>query len=593
MVNRAYKLCTLLPLLLMLCSAAKLNWSWIVPGGELQLDRRAINSRKFCALTFDDGPDAMYTAEIGRILSRQSVPGTFFVLGKNVKKFPNVLPGLISAGHEIESHSWSHPDFTKAGAEKGDKELADTNTELAKYGVTPHWFRPPYGAYNKVTLKLASEHGMQSILWSVDPRDWSKPGVEVIVNRVLEGVQPGAVILLHSTNPQTVAALPWIIDGLEKKGYDLVSISEWARLISGGTLGPPPGAPLSVPEPAPDAPLMPDGRPAPVALNVIANFDGPGELAAVLNTRVTASLYHFSYAASRLAPQLEESPAATGGLFAGVTQGAQDLPVREPLLATGVPVPGTAVNEPQEANLWNLVLASPEWQFPQSFDTAAFDETATGPFVPNFYLIKSAGGAWSGSASVNSLLTAGRFSGVVVASEFNLTGSLRGLAAPSALYSVGRLDPSRVVNLSRQDTSTVLVACGNGAASIFATMNPSDLVRYRDTQDPASVRYLPEFLLLRWATEGLQTSPDETAAIAGVIPAGMTFAVFTGDRGKLLVLRGSAGATGVALSWRAVETYYLTRLKNDDTVECSLLHSSNLAVGDQLVIISDYPLVEQ
>lgn len=222
-------------LLLTATSASKLNQSWLVPGERVHIDNAILKSAtgKICALTFDDGPDKKYTSQICEILDQYQVKATFFIIGQNVQAHPAVLQQLINSGHEIGNHSYSHPDFTRLSASALRKQLEQTNTALAKYSATPRWFRPPYGAFNSTSIKAAAALGMNTVLWSVDTRDWTTPGAERIKERVLAGVIPGAVVLLHSTNAQTVAALPAIIEGLQDKGYTLVTMSQWQAVLSG------------------------------------------------------------------------------------------------------------------------------------------------------------------------------------------------------------------------------------------------------------------------------------------------------------------------------------------------------------------------
>jgi peptidoglycan-N-acetylglucosamine deacetylase len=217
-------------------SAANLQPGWLVPGGKIKLDRQFFNSKdhKYIALTFDDGPDQHgYTLQVSDVLVQYGVPGTFFLIGERAKAYPDQVKELAARGHEIGVHCYSHKQFTHMSAEKQSADITKCQELLASLGAQPRWFRPPYGEFNKSTTAAASKLGLQTVLWTNDPRDWSQPGVQTIVRRVLRDTTPGGVILLHSTNAQTVAALPAIIDQLTAKGYQFVTMSQWQAALSG------------------------------------------------------------------------------------------------------------------------------------------------------------------------------------------------------------------------------------------------------------------------------------------------------------------------------------------------------------------------
>lgn len=222
-------------LLMCTTAAAKLNKGWLLPSGDIPIDMPQLDGQlhKFCALTFDDGPDAKYTGQVMGILDSLGIHATFFLIGDRIQDYPLITEALIASGHEIGNHSLTHKAMTRLSTDHQRGELVGVNEQLAGYGVTPRWFRPPYGLYNETTTRLARELGMETVNWSVDPRDWTRPGVDTITSRVLRSTEPGAVILLHSTNSQTVAALPRIIEELSARGYSFVTMSEWHALATG------------------------------------------------------------------------------------------------------------------------------------------------------------------------------------------------------------------------------------------------------------------------------------------------------------------------------------------------------------------------
>ncbi|MCB1216925.1 polysaccharide deacetylase family protein [bacterium] len=229
-------------LLMLLCAASSLlssatkslNQAYLVPGGLTKIDKQLLKTeRKFCALTFDDGPDSRYTMQVHDILRDEGIRATFFVVGRNVDRFPEQVIALAEYGHEIGNHSYTHKDMLTLSKAQIRKEIDDTDAVLAKLGITAHWFRPPYGSFNRTVVDLVADSDLDTMLWSVDPLDWKRPGASVIRKRVVDNTGPGAVVLMHSTVSQTVEALPGIIADLRAEGYTFVTASEWQQLVSG------------------------------------------------------------------------------------------------------------------------------------------------------------------------------------------------------------------------------------------------------------------------------------------------------------------------------------------------------------------------
>lgn len=182
------------------------------------------------ALTFDDGPHKELTPKLLDILSAESVPATFFVLGQSAEAHGEILKQMQTGGHEIANHSWGHPAFTKISQDRVRQELSKTSRVIeALTGSAPMLMRPPYGALNHKVRDTIRAEGLEIVLWDVDPQDWKKPGPEEITRRVLESAKDGNIILLHDIHPGTVAAVPSIIRGLRNKGFEFVTTSELLR----------------------------------------------------------------------------------------------------------------------------------------------------------------------------------------------------------------------------------------------------------------------------------------------------------------------------------------------------------------------------
>jgi peptidoglycan-N-acetylglucosamine deacetylase len=184
------------------------------------------------ALTFDDGPTADDTAAILGTLEQTHTPATFFLVGANVQQHPDLVSREVHDRFTLGIHTWDHPDMTKLSPQQGEWELAATaqaihNALGADYCL--RYWRPPFGAYNDAVVSLARSLGLSTVTWDIDPRDWSQPGVNTIVNRILSAVHSGAIILLHdgeNSRWQTAQALPLILKGLRRRGYVPVTLSQ-------------------------------------------------------------------------------------------------------------------------------------------------------------------------------------------------------------------------------------------------------------------------------------------------------------------------------------------------------------------------------
>lgn len=181
------------------------------------------SGQKTAALTFDDGPDT-FTPQILAILAQKGVPATFFVLGGNASAQPGLIQKIRDGGHQIENHTWSHPDLTRLNVDQMRSEIKRTSDLLGGCG----FLRPPYGSYNSTVTTVAGELGLRLALWDVDTRDWESNNRDSIISRFKAEIKPGAIILMHDgggDRSATVAALPTIIDWLLSNGYALTTLN--------------------------------------------------------------------------------------------------------------------------------------------------------------------------------------------------------------------------------------------------------------------------------------------------------------------------------------------------------------------------------
>lgn len=182
------------------------------------------------ALTFDDGPSPLFTPQILAILQKYNVHATFFTVGENVQNYPDLVQQEQSAGNVVANHSWNHPDLTTLANTDIQTQLSNTSNVIQQAaGTPPTFFRPPYGAIDGKVLAQAKALGLTPVLWSVDTEDWQLPGSPAIVNTALSQTANGSIVLMHDSGgnrSQTVAALPMIIEGLQQRGYQLVTIQQ-------------------------------------------------------------------------------------------------------------------------------------------------------------------------------------------------------------------------------------------------------------------------------------------------------------------------------------------------------------------------------
>lgn len=182
------------------------------------------------ALTFDDGPDPLYTRQVLEILDRYGARATFFCVGHHVAALPDLVRRIAAAGHEVGNHSWSHPYLPDLTPDQLREQLDRTAESVAKLtGEAPARFRPPYGALSPEVLAALEGYPTTLTMWDVDTRDWARPGPEQIAATVLESAGPGSVVLMHEgagDRGQTVQALPSIVEGLLERGLELVTVGE-------------------------------------------------------------------------------------------------------------------------------------------------------------------------------------------------------------------------------------------------------------------------------------------------------------------------------------------------------------------------------
>ena len=185
--------------------------------------------KKVIALTFDDGPWPSSTAKVLDILKKNNIKGTFFVVGQNVKNYPDLTKRVVTDGHIIANHTWHHW-YHHMNAQTAAYEVANTTDIIYQTtGVKTSLFRPPGGNMRNGVAAYAKSNKYAVIMWSSDSMDYSRPGVPRLINNIFREAKPGGIVLMHDgggDRSHTVKALPEIINKFRKQGYEFVTVPE-------------------------------------------------------------------------------------------------------------------------------------------------------------------------------------------------------------------------------------------------------------------------------------------------------------------------------------------------------------------------------
>ena len=204
------------------------------PLGRIRWHLPSSSGTKQCALTFDDGPSAA-TAEVLDILAAEGVPATFFVLGANAERHPQIVRRARDEGHAVGIHGMDHAKLAGAAADAIERQVSGVTRVLARLGVTPaSVYRTPHGYKSPGVFEVARRHGLTLWAWSRGVWDTDRPDPSVLVRRATRLARPGMVLLLHDgrgEEPQPdvrpmLAALPAIIRELKQRGFAFVRVGD-------------------------------------------------------------------------------------------------------------------------------------------------------------------------------------------------------------------------------------------------------------------------------------------------------------------------------------------------------------------------------
>jgi peptidoglycan/xylan/chitin deacetylase (PgdA/CDA1 family) len=197
----------------------------------------ASGSKKL-ALTYDDGPNDPHTLHLLEVLAKHKVRATFFLIGRYVKRRPEIARAIAQAGHAIGNHTFSHPNLIFCSALQTSLQLQDCETALTDaVGEHSKLFRPPFGGRRPDTLRIARTLGLEPVMWRVAGKDWKGKPAEYVEQQVRGRVRGGDVILLHdgdheafgADRSQTVIATDRLISRYKSEGYEFVTVPEMMR----------------------------------------------------------------------------------------------------------------------------------------------------------------------------------------------------------------------------------------------------------------------------------------------------------------------------------------------------------------------------
>lgn len=193
----------------------------------------APSSAPIIALTFDDGPSPQYTPEILQLLTRYHAHATFFVLGSEVARYPNIVQAIVKQGSAVANHGYDHVNYFHVGVAEVARDARKAEALLKRNNIpTTPFYRPPYGNSNQALVTYMSKHGYTLTLWSIDTRDWAMPGTSFITRKVLTHAQSGSIVLMHDgggNRSETLNALAAILPALKVQGYQFVTLPQYVK----------------------------------------------------------------------------------------------------------------------------------------------------------------------------------------------------------------------------------------------------------------------------------------------------------------------------------------------------------------------------
>ena len=184
-------------------------------------------NRRMVALTFDATYGDNQTYELLEILRNNNIKATFFLSGIWLINYPQLARAIAAEGHEIGNHSYTHPHMPMISMQEVINQVTRTEALIRNItGQDPYLFRPPFGEYTQALLNQLASLGYVTIMWTIDSLDWKNPGADAVVARVVDNAEPGAIILMHQSAPDTLQSLQSMIDQLRDQGYEFGTVTQ-------------------------------------------------------------------------------------------------------------------------------------------------------------------------------------------------------------------------------------------------------------------------------------------------------------------------------------------------------------------------------
>jgi peptidoglycan-N-acetylglucosamine deacetylase len=188
-------------------------------------------AQRVVAITFDDGPNPVYTPQVLEIFSEAKGKATFFMIGEQMRNHPEVVKQVAAGGHQVGNHTYTHPKLSQLNTAECLEELEQTEKVIEELtGRKPVIFRPPYLDYNQDTVSLLQKKRYPMIgALNLEAQDWEQPGVEHILEKSRNAVKNGSILIFHDgfgDRSQTIEAVRMLVSELTSQGYQLVTVSE-------------------------------------------------------------------------------------------------------------------------------------------------------------------------------------------------------------------------------------------------------------------------------------------------------------------------------------------------------------------------------
>ena len=219
----SYGLLLLIYLSILFCGSYFIEWGFFFKSVC------SVKTKEKCiALSFDDGPTGTNTERILDILQKNGVETAFFCIGKNIPGREEQLKRILREGHVIGNHSYSHHRlfdlFSSRKMLEDIRQMDLTCKDIT--GLSPRFFRPPYGVTNPNLKRAVLQGGLISIGWSIRSYDTSIRNEERLYKKIMGSLKPGAIVLLHDSSDTTVQILPRLLKAIQEKGYQLVRLDK-------------------------------------------------------------------------------------------------------------------------------------------------------------------------------------------------------------------------------------------------------------------------------------------------------------------------------------------------------------------------------